>query len=639
MGKAEEAVSNLQSPDLEVRKGAARFIKNAIIGNKIKKRYFANLGVIRRLIEILTYDTDEGIIIQSAAAIGSFACENARAVNDAGAARLLIKILTHPNPKVVETAARSLKIVFLSKHCPHSLIFEGDTTKLVVSLLSHPNEIVNEVAATIISRSCDEENSERRELYINQGALDPLLRLLRAQYPKTQEAALEALASITYDAPDVCIAVSTRDGGAHLDTFVKFIRDPRARVRLASCTIISNMCQTKTLPSKIHNLSKQLIPIIIRLFSDESVREDAPQVLARLVGYNEELQLTATEAEAIPKLGQLLQSATSDRLRENVLNALAIISSLREESRKQVVEGRLLGHVVQLLGSSHAGIRAAACRCTRSLSRSVKHLRTSLVDAGVAIPLFKLLDDPSLEVQVAASAALCNIVLDFSPMKKVVLESGALSRLVTLLDSMDPALRLNGLWALKNLAYEAELPLKEAIMKELTSETLYRLVFDTDLAIQEQALALLRNLVYKDVDTLFATESQAIDLVRAVERVFEAQMQQERSEVLKQSIYVVCNMATGSETHKNAIMGSSVPQHLLHFMEHKSSPIRVAAVWCTINLGWAEGSGVQPRVARLRELGFDRKLEDMREDPDVDVRDRVKNALNLLDQSVDLMDK
>lgn len=112
---------------------------------------------------MLALDTDEGIIIQSAAAIGSFACgkypndkrinstfsqqrsrynivtfgllgteESVLAVNEAGAARLLLKALTHPNQKVVETVARSLKIVFLSKHCNRSVVFEVCQSHIVL---------------------------------------------------------------------------------------------------------------------------------------------------------------------------------------------------------------------------------------------------------------------------------------------------------------------------------------------------------------------------------------------------------------------------------------------------------------------------------------------------------------------------
>lgn len=84
-----------------------------------------------------------------------------------------------------------------------------------------------------------------------------------------------------------------------------------------------------------------------------------------------------------------------------------------------------------------------------------------------------------------------------------------------------------------------------------------------------------------------------------------------------------------------------------------SSDVRVAAVWATINLchrpepGHRRESSSRPHAAaesitdtvklllpgfndhaqRLRSLGFESRLKEMREDPSLDVRERVRDAL------------
>lgn len=80
------------------------------------------------------------------------------------------------------------------------------------------------------------------------------------------------------------------------------------------------------------------------------------------------------------------------------MSAISALCSLTEEGRKQVIESKILPIIVQSLDSKNERIRMIACECARGLSRSVKQLRTSLVDAGIATPLFKVLNMKHVEL-------------------------------------------------------------------------------------------------------------------------------------------------------------------------------------------------------------------------------------------------
>jgi hypothetical protein len=216
-----------------------------------------------------------------------------------------------------------------------------------------------------------------------------------------------------------------------------------------------------------------LIPTTLRM------KEEAPAVLATLVMDKEELQKHAVEGTAIKKLSQLLketynpvpdssrimwhadgehQRASGEtqaqlqlgppgisplvahvvRYRENILVALAALAPDKDEYRKGICDNGVVSYIIDALKPRNVSSTEdpsnvkntaadgnpvptilAACGAARMLTRSVSVLRTSLIDAGVAVPLFELIKHQDVEVQIAATAVICNLALDFSPMKEV----------------------------------------------------------------------------------------------------------------------------------------------------------------------------------------------------------------------------
>lgn len=141
------------------------------------------------------------------------------------------------------------------------------------------------------------------------------------------------------------------------------------------------------------------------------------------------------------------------KVRESVLRAIASLVPFKEEHRKSVVDNGIIPYIVESLnpnpqkpstkvndkndktekkpessdlegkqdgyGINHVGVLIAACTATRALARSVCILRTTLIDNGVVAPIFPLLTHSDVEVQIAATAAVCNLLTDVAPMREV----------------------------------------------------------------------------------------------------------------------------------------------------------------------------------------------------------------------------
>ncbi|KAK3280949.1 hypothetical protein CYMTET_11240 [Cymbomonas tetramitiformis] len=476
----EEIVENLSSMDPDARLRALRAVKNQIIGNKTKKLSYVKLGAVPRIVEILATDSSVPLLVQSAAAVGSFACgteEGVRAVLQSDVLSHMLKILSHKDDQVVQAVARSLKLIFNSTLAPRANMFEQNALSQLLQLLFSKNITVAEVAASVLARCC--ETPRQQSAIASAGAIPRLVHLLSLSTPKSQEAALDALASLTHSNSEISLALLD---GPVVERICALLKDRNTRLRVLACSCLANMSRASSLPTaRQHELAALALPVAVRLVGEgEGGFHEAPRVVAQLVSGNADMQKVACDAEVVPRLAKLLKKEydLSPRLLETTLLALAALTERHEQSRKQLVQAKVLDKIVQALANNEQGVRISACKCCLSMSRSVKHLRTALVDSNMTQALLNLLTDGSTEVKEAAAATLCNMVLDFSPMKEQLLSSGGLRHLAVLAQAPQYVLRLNSMWALKNLLYLSKSPSKEAVMQSLSYTTMRQLLLN-----------------------------------------------------------------------------------------------------------------------------------------------------------------
>ncbi|RDA83927.1 hypothetical protein CP532_3633 [Ophiocordyceps camponoti-leonardi (nom. inval.)] len=207
------------------------------------------------------------------------------------------------------------------------------------------------------------------------------------------------------------------------------------------------------------------------------------------------------------------------KLRESTLQAIGALSAGKEEYRKALVADDVVPYVVESLwefpkkprqvkerpkdrqeparkgpsaayGTNTVSILVASCHVVRMLARSVSILRTALVDYAVAMPIFRFLKHDDVNVQIAATATVINLVVEVSPVRELLTEQGIMPLLCQHAHSEKPALRLNALWGLKHFVDAVGPELKRASLKELEPEWLVQLICDDshDAALHEARL-------------------------------------------------------------------------------------------------------------------------------------------------------
>ncbi|KAK9457968.1 armadillo-type protein [Dipodascopsis uninucleata] len=434
------------------------------------------------------------------------------------------------------------------------------------------------------------------------------------------------------------------------------------------------------------------------------------------------------------------------------LMCLAALGLHKDEYRKMIINAGSLGVVMAVMNMPNTPavreVKIAACHVLRTLSRSVVLLRTTLVESGVvggvvdllgespmsedtkshAILLgteplaenfsidkdsvnLKLIDGPEveedLEVRTAAMAAVCNLVLEFSPLRKPILDKGILPLIAAGAKSRYAPLRLNSVWALKHLVYGDDMDTRTLVVSQIGFPLLVNLCRDSEPQVQEQALAFVRNLTCRSekfIDKLF--ENVGVDeMFRVIEEKLavnpvalnaEAEDASETlipdsesgtpllstspyyGEIVVAALYILVHIAASVDRHREAVLcRQSLLEKVVQLMHHERDEIRLACVWMVLNLtstedrnysaslidedlssireGETSGGGIvhdesnrqsdessphielhfadmyRRRASTLIRLGFRDKLEVLKQDRALDVREKTKLAIYNID--------
>ncbi|KAJ9104537.1 hypothetical protein QFC21_002033 [Naganishia friedmannii] len=440
--------------------------------------------------------------------------------------------------------------------------------------------------------------------------------------------------------------------------------------------------------------------------SDERIK--ACYLTGRLVEDNLDLQRKATETNIIArcvdiiKLGDRelrsqdskdrpltplqrpqLGIVTARRLVNAGLTAVATLCTYHEAAKQKAITLGILPLLSSSLYSSAYGTRTAACQVARVFSRSIAILRTTLVDSGVAKAVIELLineeqsyaasagyqkggvekqtlQSPTAALS-AATATLCNLICEFSPMQADFIAQNGIQTLVRLTDATDREVRINSIWALRNMVFKSEEGVRRKVIDELGWTTLRRHLQDPHSEIAEQALAFTRNLIAEaseaEITRLFdgVGEEALFDSIEAAmtvpqhgksgsndaneEGLFKpcghiAALQ--ASDRLEQALFVLYNIALGNEFHREAILKRpNILTGMKQALYMPESPlIKIPAIGAFINLVETNDRHRRTRqevINRLRPYLIPAQVRALCTDVSFDVRDKAGKLLAILE--------
>ncbi|GAA5979269.1 hypothetical protein JCM10908_002862 [Rhodotorula pacifica] len=523
-----------------------------------------------------------------------------------------------------------------------------------------------------------------------------LQNLVQNAPDKVKESALRAMTTIARDSREATVAFIMFGGGlkdkgkSNMQLYASLLQSSTPSLRLAAaslCSVLSKQFNRYTGGSKLDSeLGGAVAATLLSLIEHEpTLRARAAFAFAYHVADEPNMQQRAVAAQCFNVFRPLLaQTITQDhpyptptaleehgRVREGLLLSIATLCATSEAHRRAVLDAQLLPPILESFRHPFVGVRAAACHCVRALSRSVSVLRTDMVESEAhSLLVWLLREEENDVVKVTATAAVANLLLEFSPVRNALVEAGCIPRMCQLVvKSSNEALQLNAMWAIKNATYQSSADFKRGVLANLTWDNLASLIASPVLSVAEVALGILRNITcVTNNEAITGLPDDEIGEKRLLDLLEDRMAEGASSGVgsgasaravaaeqnAVEALYCLNNIATAHEAAQLAIASRTILlRYLLLYLDRGSLSLRVASLWVLHNLvyrrtgpaGLAHGNGyghphghhrasrrAVPRevVEKLRAMGLEAKLRTLERDPELDVRERVRDLTEAL---------
>ncbi|XP_041770864.1 armadillo repeat-containing protein 8-like [Anopheles merus] len=592
-------------------------LKNAVIGSNKKKGSIISQGIVPRLIALLCNTgkplqlrIDAGIVLGSLAKGTESQVHSLMRFN---IVEVLITIIFDPstNERLMEACLGALQTIVQYPFAPLDLIHSDiNNIKRLIQIASPRSSFACQMyVVNIFVPLC---HSSHQQKSLCQAEVIPFLaRLMICDNTTLQVPALKCLAAMCFTNKSVSniVHATYHADRSILDILTALLSRTRdVQVQLSASRCLTYLHRAGSLPAEDYRIVYKTLPCLARLCSDEfeeDTRATAAETLAYLAEIDSELQrLAAISNHLIVSLANLVK-CPSVLSRQGAFRCFASLAANDEEIRKRIIEmDGLMEEVLSGLKDGCAEVRLSAVRCLHSLSRSVQLLRTTFQDHSVWRPLMDLLSgEPSLELQTVVTSTICNLLLEFSPAKEPMLESGAVEMLCELTKHPDPALRLNGSWALMNMAFQAEQHVKTKIINTLGTDRIFQLLGDRDERVIMKTLGLLRNLLSNTLHIETIMSEHSSEVLRAVSLVLD---DPHPPEVKEQAIIIIGNITAGARDEDYVLQDEKIVKKIRDFLVANDNKLQMGAVFVVRNL--LEKSG---RQQILRQWGFLENLEQL----------------------------